>query len=143
MSRFSAFTLVELLIAISILGILSGVIITVINPSKERAKASDAVLKNAISDIASSIEIYKNTQGTYPATPSDLLPYLTGGFVADSNGFKSNDISVGGVNGGTINWMFLKTCLDAKSNVDLTKFFQWRPGTGVLTVSAGADCASL
>lgn len=141
--KLSGFTIVELLVTIGVLGVLIGIVVAVINPSQKRAVADDVVLKDAILSIASSAEVYKNIQGSYPASPSALLPYLTGRFTADANGFQSVDISVGGVKGGSINWVASKICLDARSNTDTTKFLQWKQGTGVVMVAAAASCASL
>lgn len=141
LKKRSAFTLIELLISIGILGVLAGVVIAVINPERKRAQANDAVLSRALGDIAASIEAYKNIEGTYPATSALLLPYLSSGFTSTASGFTNSSISVGGVKGGIIYWNLGKLCLDAKSNVDLTKYLQWRLGTGVNIVSV--DCASL
>jgi len=63
-----AFTLVELLIVVSIIGILAGVAIAVINPNKVRGRARDGVRKNDIAVIKGAIENYYSEHNIYPAT---------------------------------------------------------------------------
>ena len=63
-----AFTLVELLIVVSIIGILAGVAIAVINPNKVRGRARDGVRKNDMAVIKSAIENYYAENNIYPAT---------------------------------------------------------------------------
>ena len=62
------FTLVELLIVVSIIGILAGVAIAVINPNKIRGKARDGVRKNDMAVIKGAIENYYAENNIYPAT---------------------------------------------------------------------------
>ena len=59
LSNYSGFTLVELLIVIVIIGILAGVLITLIDPVAQQNKSKDAVLKSSISKVAFSINSYK------------------------------------------------------------------------------------
>jgi len=72
----NAFTLVELLIVVSIIGILSGIALVVVNPQRQRDIALDTVNKQTLSNMAQSIEGYFLASGslTYPANL-----YLTGG----------------------------------------------------------------
>lgn len=81
------FTLVELLIVISLVGILSGVALSIINPKKQRQVAEDGVRQSNLNKYALGIESYGNSVGKYP-TESKM---------ADANGDgKPDDIEVAG-----------------------------------------------
>jgi len=71
------FTLIELLIVVGILGILSGVIISVINPEKFRGRARDGVRKNDLAVVKGAIELYYAENNAYPE--SNTIPFLIGG----------------------------------------------------------------
>ena len=51
----SSFTLIELLIVIVIIGILAGVVLSVLNPAKAQRKASEAVLKSTTEKLCLSM----------------------------------------------------------------------------------------
>lgn len=61
------FTLIELLIVIVIIGILAGVLISVINPAAQQNKAKDANVKAAISKVALATESFISAYGRAPA----------------------------------------------------------------------------
>lgn len=66
-ARFSqAFTLIELLIVIVIIGILAGVLIAVINPAQQQNRAKDANVKAAMNKVALSTEGYISAYGKVP-----------------------------------------------------------------------------
>ncbi len=77
--RKKGFTLVELLVVIAIIGILAAVGITAL--SGARAKARDAKRIADVKQITSSLELYFNDVGSYPAGNS-----LTLGTGSDCNG---------------------------------------------------------
>ncbi len=60
------FTLVELLIVIVIIGILAGVLIAVIDPSKQSNRARDAGVQAAINKVALATEGYVSAYGVAP-----------------------------------------------------------------------------
>ncbi|MDO8487111.1 MAG: type II secretion system protein [Candidatus Curtissbacteria bacterium] len=74
------FTLLELIIAVAVMGILAAAVIVSINPNKRQNQARDATIKNDIGQIASGLQSYftSGTVGTYPGsllaltTSSDL-----------------------------------------------------------------------
>jgi len=76
----SAFTLIELLIAFTILGLLTSTIILLIKPQEMRNRAQDAVRKQDISVIAGSLERYYADNNKYPAS----LPVSPNSFAANS-----------------------------------------------------------
>jgi prepilin-type N-terminal cleavage/methylation domain-containing protein len=77
MKKFkNGFTLIELLIVISVIGILTGVIISILNPSLFQGKAYDARRKAILSDIGTSAEAYYAEVGSYPLAVGSLTPYL-------------------------------------------------------------------
>lgn len=61
------FTLVELLVVISMVGILTGVTLALINPVKQRKIAEDGVKQSNLQKYALGIEAYGNANLSYPA----------------------------------------------------------------------------
>ena len=70
------FTLIELLIVISVIGILTGVLISILNPSLFQGRAFDARRSAVLSDIGTAAESYYAEIGSYPTSTSLLTPYL-------------------------------------------------------------------
>ncbi len=68
----NGFTLVELLIVVVIIGIMSGVLIVVINPQKQRERAQDGVRVGNISKLVQSVEAYRAGEGLYPLDQAAL-----------------------------------------------------------------------
>ena len=63
----NAFTLVELLIVVSVIGILSAVLIGVLNPARQRNRAAEVVNGESIRKVATAVEAYTSINGSYPA----------------------------------------------------------------------------
>ena len=76
-------TLIELLLVITIIGILSGITVAVINPTRQKNTALDGVKVSNLQNVAAAIEAYYAGEGTYPTNNSGvpagtmLSTYLT------------------------------------------------------------------
>lgn len=64
---FQGFTLVELLLVVSVVGILAGVTTTVLNPTRQKEKAKDAIIKANIEKLVLAINTYHSLEGKYPS----------------------------------------------------------------------------
>src|SRR3990167_8190882 len=76
------FTLIELLIVISIIGIMAVVLISVINPSRQRNRASEVVNAESIRKVASAVEAFTSANGSYPASTDCTSTNLCGGYLS-------------------------------------------------------------
>lgn len=74
--RTAGFTLIELLVVIAIIGLLASVVLLSLNSA--RAKSRDAKRLADAKLMASSMELYFNDSGTYPAQTADLVPNYLG-----------------------------------------------------------------
>lgn len=71
------FTLIELLIVIVIIGILAGIVLSVINPAQQQAKAREAVLRSNVNKVCLAMFACANTQdGTAAVAACDTHPEL-------------------------------------------------------------------
>jgi prepilin-type N-terminal cleavage/methylation domain-containing protein len=59
-------TLAELLIVVSVIGILAGVVVGIVNPATARSRAQDGVRLNTVKNLAEGIESYRQIEGEYP-----------------------------------------------------------------------------
>jgi len=66
MKKKTAFTLIELLIVIAILGVLAAAIMVAINPGKRSAQARDALRKSQVNSIANALVGFYALYGYYP-----------------------------------------------------------------------------
>lgn len=79
-SNNKGFTLVELLVVISLVGILASVTVALINPVKQRRVAMDGVKMSNLQKLAQAIEAYFQYNGRYPSAKEmedadkDLVP---------------------------------------------------------------------
>jgi prepilin-type N-terminal cleavage/methylation domain-containing protein len=65
-TKQKAFTLIELLIVVSVIGILTTVLIGVISPRRAQGSARDGVRMANIEKLAQSLETYQAAEGKYP-----------------------------------------------------------------------------
>ena len=97
--RKKGFTLIELLIVVSVIGILSGLIISVINPTKLRARARDSQRIADLKKIQTALELRFSDTRNYPTSASfarvttsltSLSPgYYNGSLPVDPNGYTA------------------------------------------------------
>ncbi|MEX2028329.1 MAG: type II secretion system protein [Candidatus Curtissbacteria bacterium] len=74
---FRAFTLIELLIAISILGILAAGVLVAVNPVKRQNQAKDAQIKADTGQIATAAQSYFSSGSGIGSYPADLETLVT------------------------------------------------------------------
>ncbi len=93
-SRSFGFTLIELLVVTVLIGILSGVLYSVINPRKTQNLAHEAVRINNVKKAAEMVETYAKLEGSYPRDLGELRTsrYVSNWpenvtYVADSSSF--------------------------------------------------------
>lgn len=76
--RTKGFTLIELLVTIGVLAALSAIISSMIGQSSRRY-ARDARRKSDLEQIRSALELYRNSNSSYPAALPTLVP---GGYIS-------------------------------------------------------------
>lgn len=69
-AKTAAFTIVELLIVIVIIGILAAIAIVAYNGVQQRARTTAA--KGDINSLGKSVELFKANSGEYPKNPPDI-----------------------------------------------------------------------
>lgn len=84
--REKGFTLVELLIVIVIIGLLAGVLVSIINPEKQQNRAKDAGVQATISKVALSTEGFISAYGEVPEG-DEFLDSLNNATVAPEAAF--------------------------------------------------------
>lgn len=75
MKKVSGFTLIELMVVITIIGILSAV--TILGLTSVQQKAQDTGYLSQIRDVQLALAAYKSVNNTYPANITDLVPNFT------------------------------------------------------------------
>lgn len=68
------FTLIELLLVISIIGVISGVMVTTINVQKQKDIAREGVMQDNLHKVAEVVESYKVLEGSYPVACGTSAP---------------------------------------------------------------------
>lgn len=87
--RGQGFTLIELIVVITILGILAVVIMTVLDPVTQFKKGRDSQRRNILKQMQTVLEQYYNDNGSYPTTtgayyssdPSDTYSNNSGNWI--------------------------------------------------------------
>ena len=85
-----AFTLIELLVVVSVIGILSGIVLNIINVQRQRDIANDSVSRANLEKASQGLEAYYLVKGTYPATldtecVSDFIKIIPDGLTYSVN----------------------------------------------------------
>ena len=92
-SLLKGFTLVELLLVISIIGILAGVVIGVISPKRQKEIATDTVTQTTMYKFAEGIEAYYSANNTLPTAQmftDDTITFINAGAKPPSLKYKVN-----------------------------------------------------
>lgn len=84
--KSSGFTLIELLIVIGIIGILAGVLVILVNPVTQIAKAHDLERKNTLKQLQGALEQYFADNNSYPDTASAWFSSESGDTESDNSG---------------------------------------------------------
>ena len=66
LKNVNGFTLIELMITVLIVGIMAGVSLSVINVTRQKAIANDAVYSGTLNKLMLSLESYNAGEGSYP-----------------------------------------------------------------------------
>lgn len=92
--KSSAFTIVELLIVIVVIGILAAIVIVAFNGVQQRAK--DTSIRSELQQMAKKMELFKVDNGRYPESASELdalgLKLNKGNYQLDSGGSPRNNL---------------------------------------------------
>jgi len=72
------FTLIEVILVIALVGVLSMVMISIINPPQQFKKARDVERKSDLRQIQAALELYRSDNSAYPATLPNCDGALTG-----------------------------------------------------------------
>lgn len=97
----SAFTLVELLIVIALIGVLATALVATLNPIEQINKARDSRYKNDAAEVLAAIERYYATQQFYPWS-DDVWGEDDGAPVEDPLGLTGKMSGVGICSGGPL-----------------------------------------
>lgn len=68
--RSLGFTLVELLLVVSIISILSGIVISIVNSDRQKKIAQDAIKKATLDKLITGVQSYYVIEGKYPLDES-------------------------------------------------------------------------
>ena len=83
----NGFTIIELLIVVSVLGVLSGVVISAVNQKAQKQRAQDAVGRGRLEQLAQGLESYNATEGKYPTqtgtAPTSVPDYAANPHLTD------------------------------------------------------------
>ncbi len=89
--RSKGFTLIEMLVVISIIGMLSSTLI--VSLSKVRLRAHNSVVNQEIDQYRKALELYRVSKGTYPVLEDDNWYCLGSGYPNNKCGHDTNPYS--------------------------------------------------
>ena len=72
----NGFTLIELVAVVSIVGLLSGITMRIINADSKRKLTEDAVKQSNMRTLADSLEAHRTSEGKYPNNTTDPNPFI-------------------------------------------------------------------
>ena len=160
-NRNLGFTLIELLVVTTIISILAGVIVSVMNPETQRRRAQDGPLLATFDKITSAVEAYFALYGVVPDTPDTcvstitcpLLQELANSVFQSASGsaptrdllLVANSISTGDANNTFLYRNWDNGCVAVQTNSTTgsanPQFFTWEQG-GVKRLCTSADAAT-
>ena len=73
-NKQAGFTLIELLIVILVMGVLAGVVISVIDPIEKENIAKDGAIKQNLNEVYIGLESFRTAEGFYPDDGSNDSP---------------------------------------------------------------------
>ena len=97
-SSSSAFTLIELLIVIAVLGVLAAVVLIAIDPLEQLARGRDSGVKQSIGQLGRAVQSYYTVNQAYPTVGSTWITTLqtSGEIKVLPSGFGSSSCAGGG-----------------------------------------------
>lgn len=133
MKRNLGFTLIELLIVITIIGILTGILLLVINPVQTQRKAKDGIIISHVGKLGQAIEAYQAAEGSYPST---FTSGSNGGYVKSWPVHPDGQSYTYSYNSGT-------PCLYSAMSSSTSKYIKWRSADGrTYKDCTNADCTT-
>lgn len=126
-NRKKGFTLIELLLVIAIIGILAGVVLAVINPTRQRQRANEAVGRSTLSKACLGVIACISGSASGVCTNFSAELQVPNGFTITSNGGANPDIA---------------DTLTITSGLMGSCSFQCSLQTGVITAVTPANCST-
>ena len=86
-TSIKGFTLLELLIVISLIGVIAAWLLAVLNPMEQISKANDAKRKTDLSVVQKAIEQYYQDNGSYPPSSNGRIQFNSQDLIWGSSAF--------------------------------------------------------
>lgn len=162
-----AFTLIELIVVIAILGILAAAVLVAINPAQKIAQSKDAKVNSDIGQVSNALQAFFTDTGAvatsvYPSTANFTTDITTGGTLLTKGEISNVPTAPSGAyaylacnstSGANGNTACVTACADGGAtclysslsgpayNQGANLFWCWRSNTGVTTaVVAASNC---
>lgn len=145
----SAFTLVELLVVIAVLGVLAASVLIAINPLEQLARGRDAGRISAVTQIGKAVQAYYTQNGSvYPTQLTDLQTSK------DLANIPSNPGYNGGASGSysytqNANGAIVYAAAESKSSITgkcgataTTAYIEWASNAGATGVNCGTPATT-